>query len=90
MTTPDFSIINCNLNSAQWIKQSIRSVLRQNSVSIDYIFVDGGSTDGTLKKIQSITSPYKLLQRPAAGTIVPVGTDDRRAAGRVGRRRGMV
>ncbi len=67
MTTPDFSIITCTLNSAQWIKQSIRSVLRQNSVSIEYIFVDGGSTDGTLNKIQSITSPYKLLHRPAAG-----------------------
>ncbi len=67
MTTPDFSIITCTLNSAQWIKQSIRSVLRQNSVSIEYIFVDGGSTDGTLNKIQSMTSPYKLLHRPAAG-----------------------
>jgi len=67
MTTPDFSIITCTLNSAQWIKQSIRSVARQNSVSIEYIFVDGGSTDDTLKKIQSITIPYKLLHRPAAG-----------------------
>jgi len=67
MTTPDFSIITCTLNSAQWIKQSIRSVLRQNSVSIEYIFIDGGSTDGTLQKIQSITRPYKLLHRPAAG-----------------------
>lgn len=83
MTTPDFSIITCTLNSAQWIKQSIRSVLRQNLVSIDYIFVDGGSTDGTLKKIQSITSPYKLLHRPAAGISDAMNAGIAEATGKI-------
>jgi glycosyltransferase involved in cell wall biosynthesis len=83
MMTPDFSIITCTLNSAHWIKQSIRSVLRQNSVSIDYIFVDGGSTDGTLKKIQSITSPYKLLQRPAAGISDAMNAGIAEATGKI-------
>lgn len=83
MTTPDFSIITCTLNSAQWIKQSIRSVLRQNLVSIDYIFVDGGSTDGTLKKIQSITSPHKLLHRPAAGISDAMNAGIAEATGKI-------
>lgn len=65
--TPDFSIITCTLNSALWLPQSIRSVVRQKSVSIEYIFVDGGSTDSTLKQIQSIRHPYKLLHRKAQG-----------------------
>lgn len=83
MTTPDFSIITCTLNSAQWIKQSIRSVLRQNSVSIEYIFVDGGSTDGTLNKIQSITSPYKLLHSPAAGISDAMNAGIEEATGKI-------
>jgi len=83
MTTPDFSIITCTLNSAQWLKQSIRSVLRQNSVSIEYIFIDGGSTDGTLKKIQSITSPYKLLHRPAAGISDAMNAGIAEATGKI-------
>lgn len=65
--TPDFSIITCTLNSELWLPQSIRSVMRQKSASIEYIFVDGGSTDNTLKQIQSIRHPYKLLQRKANG-----------------------
>jgi len=63
----DFSIITCTLNSELWLPQSIRSVVRQKSVSIEYIFVDGGSTDNTLKQIQSIRHPYKLLHRKANG-----------------------
>ena len=65
--TPDFSIITCTLNSALWLPQSILSVVRQTTVNIEYIFVDGGSTDGTLKQIQSIKHPHKLLHHKATG-----------------------
>ena len=64
---PDFSIITCTLNSSLWLPQSVRSVLRQKSATIEYIFVDGGSTDNTLNLIQSINRPYKLLHRKANG-----------------------
>ena len=58
-------------------------MLRQNSVSIEYIFVDGGSTDGTLNKIQSITSPYKLLHRPAAGISDAMNAGIEEATGKI-------
>lgn len=62
MKAPVFSIITCTLNSARWVDESIRSVLKQREVRIDYIFVDGGSTDGTLDKIRAIPRKITLIR----------------------------
>lgn len=67
MKAPVFSIITCTLNSARWIDESIRSVLSQREVSIDYIFVDGGSTDGTLDKIRAIPRKITLIRNRRLG-----------------------
>jgi glycosyltransferase involved in cell wall biosynthesis len=80
---PEFSIITCTLNSAHWLPQSIRSVTRQNNVSIEYIFVDGGSTDNTLKQIQSIRHPYILIQRAATGISDAMNAGISQATGKI-------
>lgn len=46
------SIITPCLNSAVTIRQTIESVLNQTYKNIEYIVVDGGSTDGTLDIIK--------------------------------------
>ncbi|MBI4756647.1 MAG: glycosyltransferase [Betaproteobacteria bacterium] len=56
-----FSIITCTWNSEPYIKDSIESVLAQDYPHIEYIFVDGGSTDGTVERIQAIPRPYKFV-----------------------------
>ena len=43
---------NCN----NLINQTIKSVLKLPYDNIEYIIVDGGSTDGTLNKIKNITT----------------------------------
>lgn len=43
------SIITVALNNASTVKRSIESVLSQTYGDIEYIFVDGGSKDGTLE-----------------------------------------
>jgi glycosyltransferase involved in cell wall biosynthesis len=62
-----FSVITCTWNSEQYLRESIASVLSQTYQNIEYIFVDGGSTDGTLDIIRSLRRPYKLIENIRGG-----------------------
>src|SRR5438309_10814003 len=62
-----FSIITCTWNSEPYLEQSIASVLAQDYTDIEYIFVDGGSTDGTLERIQAVPRPVRLLENVRGG-----------------------
>jgi glycosyltransferase involved in cell wall biosynthesis len=62
-----FSIITCTWNSEPYVEQSIASVLAQDYTDIEYLFVDGGSTDGTLERIQSVPRPVRLLENVRGG-----------------------
>lgn len=46
------SIITVSFNSAALIEESIKSVLNQTYSSIEYLIIDGGSTDGTVEIIE--------------------------------------
>jgi glycosyltransferase involved in cell wall biosynthesis len=46
------SVITVCLNSRNTIRDTIRSVLSQTGVDIEYILIDGGSRDGTLEIIE--------------------------------------
>jgi glycosyltransferase involved in cell wall biosynthesis len=51
-----FSIITVTYNAAQWLERTIQSILSQTCKNIEYIIVDGGSTDGTV----DIITNYEL------------------------------
>ena len=52
------SIVTVSLNSENTIKKTIESVLNQTYKAIQYIIVDGGSTDGTVDIIRSYESKF--------------------------------
>ena len=66
-----FSIITCTLNSEPWLAESIASVSAQRGVSIERVFVDGGSTDGTLERIDRLAAlhPDVVILRDVGGGI---------------------
>lgn len=55
------SIITCTWNSIEFLEQSISSVVDQDFKNVEYIFVDGGSTDGTLERISRVSGEVKVL-----------------------------
>ena len=49
---PNLSIITINLNNAEGLETTIRSVINQTYSDFEYIVIDGGSTDGSVDVIK--------------------------------------
>jgi glycosyltransferase involved in cell wall biosynthesis len=83
-TWPRISIVTPCLNRADMIEETIRSVLLQAYPDLEYIVVDGGSTDGTLEVVERYR-PWLacLVSEPDAGQSDAINKGMRRATGAV-------
>lgn len=78
------SVITVSYNSATTIVDTVESALGQNGVDIEYLVMDGGSTDDTLAKLE----PYRdridvLISEPDKGMYDAMNKGVARAKGDV-------
>jgi glycosyltransferase involved in cell wall biosynthesis len=64
---PAFSIVTCTWNSAATLGDTLASVRRQGCHDLEHIFVDGGSTDGTLDMLAAYPGNKRVLRDVGGG-----------------------
>lgn len=84
MEYPKISLVTVSLNSKQYIEACILSVLEQNYPSLEYIVVDGGSTDGTLDIIQKYSDRISvIISEPDSGPADAINKGFSHATGEI-------
>lgn len=65
---PLFSIITVTYNASPWLERTIQSVIAQRAQGVEYIIIDGGSTDGTVGIIRKYeTAVSYWVSEPDSG-----------------------
>lgn len=77
------SIVTCTWNSEKYLPRSIQSVLEQSHQDIEYIFVDGGSTDETLAQIDKVPFPHQVIHDIQGGISNAMNVGAKAATGQI-------
>lgn len=64
---PRFSIVTCTWNSVRYLAQCLTSIQAQDYADYEHVFVDGGSTDGTLEMIRALPGKVALAENVQGG-----------------------
>ena len=68
VTKPTLTVITVCLNAVSTIRECIQSVAEGKSQEVEYLIIDGGSTDDTLKIVHEFSNVVDLLiSEPDAG-----------------------
>ena len=79
---PRISVVTPSFNQGEFIEQTIRSVLLQGHPNLEYIIVDGGSTDESVSVIRKYARYLSFwVSQPARGQSHAINKGFRRATG---------
>ena len=81
---PKISLVTPVFNSAHYLDATIRSVLSQNYPNLEYILVDGGSTDGTIDIIRTYEAQlHAWISEPDRGIYDALNKGFARSSGEI-------
>jgi glycosyltransferase involved in cell wall biosynthesis len=83
MRSPKISVITPSYNQAQYIEATINSVLGQGYPALEYLVVDGGSTDGTLDILSRYEERLNWLSEPDEGQAQAINKGFKRSTGEI-------
>lgn len=82
-TLPRITIITPSYNQGEFIEQTIESVLNQGYPDLEYIVMDGGSTDSTLEVLKKYEDRLSWVSEPDRGQSHAINKGLRRANGEI-------
>jgi glycosyltransferase involved in cell wall biosynthesis len=80
---PVVSVVTPSFNQARFIRETIDSVLAQSYPNIEYLVVDGGSTDGTLDILRSYGDQVRWISEPDSGQAEAINRGLSLASGQI-------
>jgi len=80
---PRISLITPSLNQGKFIEGTIQSVLSQNYPNLDYIVMDGGSSDNTLEVLERYSGRLKWVSEKDNGQTSAINKGLRMANGEI-------
>jgi glycosyltransferase involved in cell wall biosynthesis len=81
MTQPLVSVVTPSYNQAEFLEETIRSVLEQAYEPIEYVVVDDGSTDGSLDIAERHADRLTLVRQENAGQAAAINRGFERTRG---------
>ena len=83
MTLPSLSIVTPSYNQGRFLEGTIRSVLDQGYPSLDYLVMDGGSTDGSVEILRRYQGRLRFVSEKDEGQTAALNEGFRRTRGEI-------
>ena len=84
MNRPTISIVTPSFNQGEYIEETIRSVIQQDYPSVEYIIIDGGSTDNSVEIIKKYKKSLAYwVSEPDHGQADAIVKGFKRATGNI-------